>query len=168
MAVMKYLFLAASLLATSLLATPARAEEAQPVTTTGGPALMLAMLVAQSAPGFSVARRAALAAYADGRPAPGPVIGVRADSVQCRAGGVDITRQACDLKFGARTATLSGRRAHELHATLAEIGVAPEGAMGSVYIQADKIRCTITPVDLAARAGAGAVCVWIPVSGGER
>jgi hypothetical protein len=58
----------------------------------------------------------------------GKTIPVAAGKVTCRAGNVDITSHACHLSFGSQAISLTGRRAHELFATLAEIGVEPDGA----------------------------------------
>jgi hypothetical protein len=58
----------------------------------------------------------------------GKTIPVAAGKVTCRAGNVDITSHACHLSFGSQVISLTGRRAHELFATLAEIGVEPDGA----------------------------------------
>ena len=64
----------------------------------------------------------------------GHTILVKADSVVCRASNVDISAHSCQLKFGARSrATWRAARAHELYATIAEIGVRPDGAAGSVF-----------------------------------
>jgi hypothetical protein len=57
-------------------------------------------------------------------------ISVQADHVTCSAGNVDISRHSCDLTFGKQTAALAARKAHELYATLIEIGVPLNGAAG--------------------------------------
>ena len=145
--------LAAALLA--LAATPADAGE-----TSGSAALALAALIGPSAPALTPALKSALAGMGDGRVASGAPIQFTVDSVSCRAGNVDISLHRCELKFGARTVTFGGRRAHEIYATLLEAGVEPDGAAGTIYANAAKVTCEVKPSDVADRAGGGAHCAW--------
>jgi len=93
-------------------------------------------------------------------PPPGATIVVKADNVVCRTSNVDITEHSCALTFGPRTVNLKGRRAHELYATIAEVGVPPDGAAGSVFESLSNLNCTIKPSDIAQRAGGGASCAF--------
>ncbi len=56
-------------------------------------------------------------------------ISVEADASS--ASDVHITAHLCKLTFGAKTATLTGRKAHELYATMLEAGVPPDSGRGS-------------------------------------
>src|SRR5262249_17224997 len=93
--------------------------------TGGNGALALAALVAENSPAVSVFNKHIMARMLAGNLAfaypAGHTIVVRADSVVCRAGNVDISAHSCQLKFGPVTRTITGRRAHELYATIAEI-----------------------------------------------
>ena len=149
----KFVFVAASL----SLAGAAAAETAD-----GSGALALAALVAENSPLLGTADKAALAAFLDGKtdvayPA-GKTIAVTADKLTCRASNVDIAAHSCELTFGAKTVTLSGRRAHELYATLAEIGVPPDGAAGSVFEAVSGLNCAVDPSEVKEKAGGGAHC----------
>jgi len=62
---------------------------------------------------------------------PNTKISVDADSVVCRVSNVDITSRGCDLSFGSRKRTLTGREANELGATTAVAGVPSQEAAGS-------------------------------------
>ncbi len=85
-------------------------------------------------------------------------IEVKADSLVCRASNVDIALHTCTLKYGTRTVTLSGRRAHEMFATLFEDGASPDGAAGSIYLSAAHLACTIKPKEVTQQDGSGADC----------
>src|SRR4051812_9421636 len=76
----------------------------------------------------------------------GQKITVKADSIVCKAGNVDITARSCKLTFaGGASKELSGRRAHELYATIAEVGVPGDGAAGSMFESLSHLVCTIDP-----------------------
>jgi hypothetical protein len=91
-------------------------------------------------------------------------ISVRADAVVCRLSQVDIQSRSCKLTFGATSANLTGRQAHELYATLAaalaEAGVPSGGALGSIFASLTHLVCTIDPVKIANKAGGGAECTF--------
>ncbi len=91
-----------------------------------------------------------------------PVIVVKADSVTCQAGDVDLAAYSCTLTFGAVKRTGTGRRANELFATLVEAGVASEGAAGHVYESVTKLECKLDPKALANKDGSGASCTFQP------
>jgi hypothetical protein len=102
-----------------------------------------------------------LAKFLDGETkvsSTGQIISVNVDKLVCKASNVDITLHSCDLVFGTRTATLTGRRAHELYATLIEIGVPPDAGAGSVFEAVSKLDCKIDPNAVIANAGGGAHC----------
>ena len=79
----------------------------------------------------------------------GKTICVQAGKLTCRASNVDLKSYSCALK---------GRRAHELYATLAEIGVAPDGAAGSTFEAVSNLKCTIDPGAVKQSSGGGANC----------
>ena len=92
----------------------------------------------------------------------GQTISVTVAKLTCKASNVDITAHSCDLAFGNKTVSLSGRRAHELFATLAEIGVEPDGAAGSIFEALANLKCTIDPNEVKQKAGGGAHCDYAP------
>ncbi len=148
------------LIAPLLLAgTPALADS-----TAGSSALALAALVAAHSPHVSVHNKIIMAKMFDGSLAfhfpAGHTIAINADSVTCRSSNVDISAHSCVLKFGGATRNLSGRAAHELYATIAEVGVAPDGAAGSIYEALSHLACTIDPNVVKQRAGGGANCTY--------
>ncbi len=132
----------------------------------GNGALALAALVAESSPAVSAFNKTVMARMLNGNlafPYPaGHTIVVKADSVVCRASNVDISAHSCALKFGGVTRNLTGRRAHELYATIGEVGVAPDGAAGSVFEALSHLDCTIDPNVVKQRAGGGASCAFTP------
>ncbi len=150
-----------------LLAVPfLLASHPAPTATASGPgALALAALVAQQSPLASAGTKAVLAHLLDGQTGHDATKGkitVRADSVVCRASDVDITHHDCNLAFGKRTVMVTGRKAHELYATVAEVGVPPDGTAGSIYESLSQLACTIDPHTIAQKAGGGADCTFNP------
>ena len=89
---------------------------------------------------------------------PNTKISVDADSVICRVSNVDITSRSCELNFGPRKRTLTGRDANEVGATMAAAGIPSEGAAGSSIESISKLRCTIDPNEIMQKAGGGAQC----------
>jgi len=75
-----------------------------------------------------------------------------------RVSNVDITSRSCELNFGARKRTLTGREANEVGATMAAAGIPSEGAAGSSIESVSKLRCTIDPNEIMQKAGGGAQC----------
>ncbi len=87
---------------------------------------------------------------------------VKADGVVCRASDVALTDYSCGLTFGPNKVKISGRKAHELYATLIEIGVKTEGAAGSTYAGVAQLACTIDAVEIEGADGGGATCTYAP------
>ncbi len=80
--------------------------------------------------------------------------------IMCKQSNVDITARSCELTFGAKKITVKGREAHELFATIAEIGVSSEGAMGTIYEGLSHLVCTIDPTQIKQMSGGGAECTF--------
>jgi hypothetical protein len=157
----------AALLISSLLvaASSARADDTGG-TAGGGTALALATLVGAHSPTLDTADKSALARMLDGNasvryPADRKIT-VKADSVVCRSSNPDITAHSCDLTFGTRKASLAGRAAHELYATIVEAGVEADGAAGTIYEALRTLSCTIDPNAVKQRDGSGADCTFVP------
>lgn len=144
------------------LAMPARAQS----TAQGADALAIAALVAAHAPQLAAADKKAIAAMFNGQPnvsyPAGKTITVTADSLVCSAGDVDITAHSCVLTFGTSTVNLAGCKAHELFATIAELGVPPDGAAGRSYESLSHLVCTIDPGQIKQEGGGGATCQFTP------
>jgi hypothetical protein len=148
------------------LLTGGDAALAAPVTVSGQGALALATLIGEYSPLLSQHDRHTLARVFDGN-LHGPfaatqAVTVQADSVVCRTSNVDITLRSCELAFGANKPSLRGRKAHEVFATLGEVGVPSEGAAGTVFEGLSQLTCTIDLHELQQRAGGGAVCSFSP------
>jgi hypothetical protein len=145
-----------------LMSPPASAETAD-----GSGALALAALVGQNSPKLDPAANDALLKLLDGDTKIGTSTGtilVKADKINCRASNVDITAHSCELAFGGATAKITGRRAHELYATLAEIGVPPDGAAGSSFEAVAQLNCKIDVTAVKQMAGGGAHCDYAPAN----
>ncbi len=132
----------------------------------GNGALALAVIVAEHSPNIKASDKAVLAKFLNGQTnvpyPPNKKITVAADVVTCRASNVDITLHSCDLTFGAKKVATHGRKAHELYATLAEVGVPPDGAAGSIFEAVSNLDCTIDPTEVKQKAGGGAHCTFAP------
>jgi len=88
--------------------------------------LMLAAIVAQYSPELADAAKDELSRLAAGdlsRADAAQKMEVSANSIECRASDVDITSRSCAITYGSKSVTLSGRSAHELFATIGEVGV---------------------------------------------
>jgi hypothetical protein len=141
-------------------------QSASAASAAGSSALALASLVAAHSPLLSrLEKRVMARLFGDHSNATFPAnrkISVKAEAIICRVSNVDITTRSCKLTFGAASANLTGREAHELYATLAEVGVPSEGAAGSIYESLSHLVCTIDPRVIAQRAGGGADCTFDP------
>jgi hypothetical protein len=154
------------LLLTLLFSGHAVAAEPEAETADGSGALALAALVGENSPLLSAPEKSGLTKFLDGQanvnfPA-GQTISVAAEKLTCRASNVDITSHSCELTFGGKNVALKGRRAHELFATLAEIGVPPDGAAGSIFEAVSNLECTIDPNEVKQNSGGGAHCKYAP------
>jgi hypothetical protein len=112
-------------------------------------ALALAALVAEHSSNVTAGNKSVLEKFLNGQTnvtySPNKKITVAASAVTCRASNVDITQHGCDLTFGAKKVATHGRKAHELYATLAEVRVPPDGAVGSIFEAVPNLDCTIDP-----------------------
>jgi hypothetical protein len=132
----------------------------------GNGALALASLVANRSPEVIAVNRFVLARFLNGHTnvhyPQGKKISVKANSVSCKTSNVDITEHSCELSFGAKKVAMHGRRAHELYATLAEVGVPPDGAAGSIFEALSNLDCVIDPAEVKQKTGGGAHCGYDP------
>jgi hypothetical protein len=139
-------------------------QSALAATTTGSSALALASLVGVQSPVLSRHDKSVLArllgGHADVAFPVNKQISVKADDIVCNAGDIDITAHSCKLTFGAKTANLTGDKAHELYATMAEVGVPSEGSAGAVHESLSHLVCTINPHEIALKSGSGADCMF--------
>ena len=146
----------------AFLAGAARADSAASASS----ALALAALVGENSPAVAAGDKHALAELLSGKPninyPAGKKIAVSADSVVCRISNAQIVQRSCELKFGATTIKLTGRKANELFATIAVAGVAPDGAAGTIYEGVSQLACTIDPNGIKDGAGEGADCQFKP------
>jgi hypothetical protein len=134
----------------------------------GNGALALAALTGEHSPSLKKNDKILLGKFLNGHahaaPASKGKITVAADAVICKASNVNITLHECELIFGAKKATVHGRKAHELYATLAELGVPPDGAAGSIFEALSNLDCTIDPAEVKQKAGGGAHCTFAPAN----
>src|SRR6478735_4604263 len=146
------------------LAVLQNSASAAPGSATGPTALALAAVIAQHSPAVRAFDKRVIARLFRGNNrfgfTPNTKISVDADSVVCRVSNVDITSRSCELTFGSRKRTLTGREANEVGATAAAAGVPSEGAAGSSIESISKLRCTIDPNEIMQKAGGGANCTF--------
>jgi hypothetical protein len=144
------------------LAVVQSSASAAPGSATGPTALALAAVIAQHSPAVRAFDKRVIARLFRGNTrfgfTPNTKISVDADSVVCRVSNVDITQRSCELTFGTRKRTLTGREANEVGATAAAAGVPSEGAAGSSIESISKLRCAIDPNEIMQKAGGGANC----------
>ena len=152
-------------IATAIVALGLASQTASAGTASGGSALALASLTADHSPVVNNRDVRVLRRLLNGRgvryPA-GKKISVQADSIICRTSNVDLTSRSCELVYGQEKVSISGRRAHELFATLLEAGIAPDGAAGSIFAGLSNLACDIDPNVIAQKAGGGADCKFDP------
>jgi hypothetical protein len=141
-------------------------ESASAATASGSSALALAALVAADSRLLPRQDRSLMArmfaGYLNFRFPANRKITIKADSIVCRASNIDITQRSCELTFGAKKVTLSGRKAHEMYATIAEVGVPADGAAGTIFESLSHLVCTIDPNEVKQKAGGGATCNFDP------
>jgi hypothetical protein len=135
-------------------------------TVDGNGALTLAALVAARSPDVIAVNRFVLWRFLNGgvnvHYPKDKKIAVKANLISCKTSNVDITQHSCELTFGAKKIVIHGRVAHELYATLAEVGVPPDGAAGSVFEALSNLDCLIDPTEVKEKAGGGAHCGYDP------
>jgi hypothetical protein len=146
----------------SILLLPGRSASA--ATASGSSALALAALVGTHAPALIRHDRRTLEQLLEGHASvPFPAnrkISVEAGAIDCTAGNVDIAAHSCKLTFGAETVHITGRKAHELYATMVEAGIPSEGAAGTFHETVSRLMCKIDPHEIAQKAGGGADCTF--------
>ena len=144
------------------LAVVQSSASAAPGSASGPTALALAAVIAQHSPAVRAFDKRIIARLFRGNTrfgfTPDTKISVDADTVVCRVSNVDITQRSCELTFGSRKRTLTGREANEIGATAAAAGVPSEGAAGASIESISKLRCTIDPNEIMQKAGGGANC----------
>src|SRR6202012_202292 len=123
----------------------------------GPGALALAALVSEHSPTLAGVKKHVLTQLFGGNtnvhsPA-GQTIVVNADKISCKTSDVDITLHSCDLIFGPKTFTITGRKAHEMYATLIENGVPGGAAAGTEFENLTQLTCTIDPNVVDQRSG---------------
>jgi hypothetical protein len=137
-------------------------------TADGNGALALSAIVGETSPLLSARDKSVLAKFLNGQTnvtyPDGQTISLTARKLTCRASNVDLTAHSCEISFDGKTVMLSGRRAHELYATLAEIGVPADGAAGSTFEAVSNLKCTIDPNQVKQKSGGGAHCDYAPPS----
>lgn len=141
-------------------------ESASAATASGSSALALAALVAADSRLLPRQDRSLMArmfaGYLNLRFPANRKITIKVDSIVCRASNVDITDRSCELTFGSKKVTLNGRKAHEMFATIAEVGVPADGAAGTIRESLSHLVCTIDPNEVKQKAGGGATCNFDP------
>src|SRR3954468_6147200 len=149
-----------AVLTVSLLTATASTASAAPATVSGPAALALAGVVALYSPLLTADEREAVSAFFVGQSGVryAKKILVTADKVVCRVSNVDITARSCELTFKGAKQTIRGRRASEILATEAMVGIPADGAAGSVSEGLSKLTCTLDPAEIRKKAGGGAGC----------
>jgi hypothetical protein len=149
-----------------MIVTSGGVAHAAPMTVGGQAALPLAALVAEHSPSLSSVQKHTIQRIFNGdQTGPFPTtqpISVQADSIVCRVSNVQIAIRSCVLTFGSHTHKLTGRAAHELYATLAEVGNPSSGAAGTIFESLAQLNCTIDPQALQQSGGGGAGCTFTP------
>jgi hypothetical protein len=138
------------------------ASAAEAATVSGSPALALAAVVAAHSPTLSAAEKKEVAAIFDGKGSgatKGKIV-ITADKIDCRASNVDITSRSCELTFGSKKPSFTGREANELYATEVYAGVPSDGAAGTIHEGLAKLKCTLDPSAIKQNDGSGADCSY--------
>jgi hypothetical protein len=134
-----------SALALTVVQTTASAA---PGTASGPSALALAAVIAQHSPAVRAFDKRVIARLFRGNTRFGFTPNTK----------ISVESRSCELNFGARKRTLTGREANEVGATMAAAGIPSEGAAGSSIESISKLRCTIDPNEIMQKAGGGAQC----------
>src|ERR1700755_1349941 len=115
-------------------------------------------IAAAHSPTLSAAERKEVATIFNGKGSglhKGKIV-VTADKIDCRISNVDIASRSCELTFGGKTQSLTGREANELYATEVFAGVPSDGAAGSIHEAVAKLKCTLDPNAIKQNDGSGA------------
>lgn len=128
-------------------------------------AVALAGVVAPFSP-LSPGKKAVMALLFNGLKPTFPQITITAQSITCSAGDVSINTFNCALTFvngsGTINVNVTGRKAHEIFATLIEAGVPANGTAGKIFEALLQLSCTIDPNMIKQNTGAGASCSFTP------
>jgi hypothetical protein len=138
------------------------ASAAQAASISGSPAFALAAIAAAHSPTLSAAEKKEVAAIFNGKGSgsyKGKIV-ITADKIDCRISNVDIASRSCELTFGSKTQSLTGREANELYATEVFAGVPSDGAAGSIHEAVAKLKCTLDPNAIKQNDGSGANCSY--------
>ena len=138
------------------------ASAAEAATVSGSPALALAAVVAAHSPTLSAAEKKEVAAIFNGKGSgayKGKIV-ITADKIDCRISNVDITARSCELTFGSKKPSFTGREANELYATEVFAGVPSDGAAGTIHEAVVKLKCTLDPNAIKQNDGSGADCSY--------
>jgi hypothetical protein len=138
------------------------ASAAEAATVSGSPALALAAVVAAHSPTLSAAGKKEVAAIFNGKGSgayKGKIV-ITADKIDCRISNVDITARSCELTFGSKKPSFTGREANELYATEVFAGVPSDGAAGTIHEAVAKLKCTLDPNAIKQNDGSGADCSY--------
>lgn len=142
-----------------LLSGGARAGEV-----TGSGAFALAALAGMRSPALSEEHKKLLKDYFNGKtdaaPADGKPIAVAVDSIKCTVSNVDLASRSCMLVYAGKKVGFKGRAANELFTMLGDVGIAKEGAAGSITAGLEGLACEINQAELKAKAGGGAKCAF--------
>ena len=156
-------------LAVVLVALMFANQSASAASAIGNSALALASLVSEHSPVLTLDEKSVMGQLLHPNPnfsyLADKKITIEADTIVCHQSNVDITARICDLTFGAKKVTVKGRKAHELFATIAEVGVPTDGAAGTIYESLSHLACTINPAEIKQKAGGGAECKFDPGAG---
>lgn len=153
-----------ALLLLGALSAPHSALAADARQAFGSGALALAALVGGDSPLLGDKDKAAIAQLLDGNTTfdfpKGQTVTVTADKITCHASNVDIAEHDCALSFGKQDVKLKGRAAHELYATLLEIGAEPDPGAGNIWVSVSKLSCAIDVAEVQDKSGGGAKCSY--------
>lgn len=133
--------------------------------TSGHAALSLAEAVGLQSPLVTLPHKFALQQFRNGNTTFGgsnAPFTFTAQSIDCGAGNVDITRHYCNLTFNSGPVQITGAAAQQLFATLIEAGDPSNGTPGTIHEAVLSLSCTVNIGQVKAKAGGGATCTYTP------
>jgi hypothetical protein len=140
------------------------AQAAVAADASGPSALALAAVTAAYDTGLPANDRLVVESLFDGKDniayPKGKKITVKAKAIICHASNVDIANFSCELSFKAGIVNLTGRRAHELFATLSDAGVEADVGAGQIFEAVKTLVCTLEPSEIEDKGGGGATCTF--------